>query len=158
MARHVKVTLFVHGDIFLVVLHSVFLGPRASRPPAYEKLKQPELTLTHAGAGGAPAVPGKSLNQSVAKMAISAGMVSHNNPFKRKKTSPQNPSLLIQVFKLISVLPCGSGSRRSFLFSAYRLHPYCILPQALVFQLSMAAAPTIQGGSGINNISESAQT
>ena len=39
-----------------------------------------------------------------AKIAMSAGIVSHNNPFKRKKTIPQNPSLLIQVFKLISVL------------------------------------------------------
>ena len=35
---------------------------------------------------------------------------------------------------------------------------YWILPQALVFQLSIASSPKIQGGSGINNNSESALT
>jgi len=99
------VTLFVHGDIFLVVLHSAFLGPRASRPPAFEKLKQLELTLLHQRRAGRPG-PREELELFInqfAKIAISAGIVSHNNPFKRKKTIPQNPSLLIQVFKLISI-------------------------------------------------------
>ena len=82
-------------------------------------------------------------------MAISAGIVSHNNPFKRKKTNPQNPSLLIQVFKLISILLCAP---------TYVLHLYCILPHALVFQLSIASGGKIHGGSGIINHSESAET
>jgi hypothetical protein len=70
--------------------------------------------------------------------------------------NPQNPSLLIQVFKLISVLLLRREAEGFLLHLV--LHSYCILPHALVFQLSMASVPTIQGGSGINNISESAQT
>ena len=34
-------------------------------------------------------------------MAMSAGMVSHNNPFKRKNMNPQNPNFFIQLFTLI---------------------------------------------------------
>jgi hypothetical protein len=45
---------------------------------------------------------------SDAKIAMSAGMVSHNNPFRRKNMTPQNPSLLIQLLRLISILLAGS--------------------------------------------------
>jgi hypothetical protein len=34
-------------------------------------------------------------------MAISAGIVNHNRPFKRKNKNPQKPSFFIQVLKLI---------------------------------------------------------
>jgi hypothetical protein len=45
------VTLFVFSDIFLAVLHSALLEPRASRPPAYQKLKHPILNSTHGRSG-----------------------------------------------------------------------------------------------------------
>jgi hypothetical protein len=183
-------------------------------------------------------------------MAISAGIVNHNSPFKRKNKNPQKPSFLIQVFKLIgparaapklvalfhpsffsfssalpqkswvmsgSALPpdvrrwlCPADSsqiipglcplvrawpfgligpkaapraqpknvkgipkagrshrltsgakpkphhQRTFRQSSFP--PYWILPQALVFQLSMAFSPRIHGGNGINSNSESALT
>ena len=41
---------------------------------------------------------------SVAKTAMSAGIVSHNSPFNRKNKTPQNPNLFIQLLKLISIL------------------------------------------------------
>ena len=51
--RPIEMAPFVDGDMVPVVLDSVFLGPRPTRPPAYEKLMQLELTLPHAGGRGA---------------------------------------------------------------------------------------------------------
>src|SRR5882724_11076889 len=102
-----------------------------------------------------------------AKMAISAGIVNHNSPFKRKNKNPQKPSFLsrslsslIQQEQLRLVSTAGGTDKSVALFhrSSFRLYPYWILPQALVFQLSMASSPRIHGGNGINSNSESALT
>jgi len=106
VAGPVGARLLVYGDIFRVVLHSALLGSRASHPPAYQKIKHPILNFTRGSGGRDARGPREELELFInqfAKIAISAGIVSHNNPFKRKKTIPQNPSLLIQVFKLISI-------------------------------------------------------
>jgi len=46
----------------------------------------------------------------LARMAISAGIVSQSSPLTRKNMNPQKPSLLIQVFKLI----CSRDDTLSF--------------------------------------------
>jgi hypothetical protein len=54
---------------------------------------------------------------------MSAGTVSHSNPFKRKNMNPQNPSFLIQLFRLIALVTR---------FGRWTLdlghEPHCILP------------------------------